>query len=68
MTIITDTAIVHLLERQDSTGDLREAQAYLDARKDAADAMLSSEPRVFGSTGLARLLGVTTRLQRESSC
>lgn len=67
MTYITATAFIPLSEPQDHTEELREAQAYLDARKEAFDAMLATEPRVFGSARLARLLGLTTRLHREIS-
>ncbi len=67
MTYISDTAFIPLSEPQDHTDDIRKAQAYFEAKENAADVMLSTEPRVLGSARLAQLLGVTTRLQREIS-
>ena len=65
MTFITDTALIAPLAQTDSAESCRQARDYLSARKDAADVLLATEPRVFGSKRLARLLGVATRLENE---
>ena len=67
MTYITATTFFPLSEPQDHNDELSKAQAYQKAKEEAANAMLSREPRVLGSTRLAQLLGVTTRLHREIS-
>ncbi len=65
MTFITDGAFDDLLTQDEPAEDRHKAQGYVHVREEAAEAMLSTEPRIFGSRRLARLLGVAARLERE---
>ena len=65
MTFITDAAFIRPSTPHYRAEDLGEFQAYRDARDKAAKAALSAEPKVVGSARLARLLGISARLQRE---
>ena len=68
MTFITDTTVIVLSAQTDPAESCHEAREYLNARRDAADVLLGTEHRVFGSRRLARLLGVAARLENEVSC